>query len=122
MSAGFRDRVAEICGTLPGAEVSDPWGGGHDAWKVGDKMFACIGAVAEGVSIKCLDIETAEMLKDVGAAMHAPYFHNSWVRLPENVDTGELRERLELSYDIVRSKLPAKVRKTLPERQIEGSG
>jgi hypothetical protein len=24
-----------ICSTFPGAEMSDPWGGGHDAWKVG---------------------------------------------------------------------------------------
>lgn len=28
------------------------WGGGHDAWKVGGKMFACIGAVMPGVSVK----------------------------------------------------------------------
>ena len=117
-----RERINRICGRFPGAEVSDPWGGGHDAWKVGDKMFACIGAVAEGVSIKCPDIETADMLKEVGAAMHAPYFHKSWVRLPEDIDSQELKERLELSYDIVRSKLPAKVRKELPERQTKGSG
>ncbi|HET7411440.1 MAG TPA: MmcQ/YjbR family DNA-binding protein, partial [Pararhizobium sp.] len=66
MSEAFRRRVAAICGALPGAEVSDPWGGGHDAWKVGGKMFALIGAVAEGVAVKCPDIETAEMLKDAG--------------------------------------------------------
>lgn len=36
--------VNSICRTFPGADVSDPWGGGHDAWKVGGKMFACVGA------------------------------------------------------------------------------
>ena len=44
-----RDTVNAICASLPGAEVSDPWGGGHDAWKVGGKMFACIGAMTSGL-------------------------------------------------------------------------
>ncbi len=35
-----RDEINALCATLPGAENSDPWGGGHDAWKVGGKMFA----------------------------------------------------------------------------------
>ena len=47
-----RKLVNSICRKFPGAEVSDPWGGGHDAWKVGGKMFACIGAVMPGVSVK----------------------------------------------------------------------
>jgi len=47
-----RELVNAICRTFPGAEVSDPWGGGHDAWKVGGKMFACIGAVTPGVSVR----------------------------------------------------------------------
>ena len=122
MSDAFRSKVAEICAALPGSEVSDPWGGGHDAWKVAGKMYACIGAVTPGVAIKCRDVETAEMLKSVGAAAHAPYFHKSWVLLPEDADGGELRQRIELSYDTVRSKLPVKVRKALPERCMkEGS-
>ena len=116
MSDAFRSRVAAICGRLPGSALSDPWGGGHDAWKVAGKMYACIGAATPGVSVKCADIETAEMLKSVGVAAHAPYFHKSWVLLPEDADGDELSRRIELSYDIVRSKLPAKVRKALPER------
>ena len=32
-----RDLINSICAAFPGAEVSDPWGGGHDAWKVGVK-------------------------------------------------------------------------------------
>ena len=44
-----RELVNAICRAFPGAEVSDPWGGGHDAWKVGGRMFACIGAVMPGV-------------------------------------------------------------------------
>ena len=116
MSDRFRAKVAAICRTMPGAEVSDPWGGGHDAWKIGGKMFACIGAVAEGVSVKCPDVETAEMLKQAGVAVHAPYFHKSWVRLLEDAAPDELAHRIATSYDLVRAKLPAAVRRGLPDR------
>jgi len=55
-----REIVNAICRTFSGAEVSDPWGGGHDAWKIGGKMFACIGAVMPGVSVKTDSVETAQ--------------------------------------------------------------
>src|SRR5262245_44890272 len=67
-----REIVNAICQTFPGAEASDPWGGGHDAWKVGGKMFACIGAVMPGVSVKTDSIETAQMLIDLGVGVKAP--------------------------------------------------
>jgi len=35
--------------TLPGASVSDLWGGGHDTWKVGGKMFAGVGRFVTAV-------------------------------------------------------------------------
>ncbi len=113
----FRDRLNAICGALPGAEWSDPWGGGHDAWKVGDKMFACMGSVAPGVSVKTASIDTAQMLIDAGVAERAPYFHKSWVRLPEDVAEDELMHRVHSSYDLVRASLTKKFRATLPERE-----
>ena len=111
-----RDLVNEICATLPGAEVSDPWGGGHDAWKVGGKMFACIGSVGDGVSVKTPDIETASMLIEAGVGEKPPYFHRSWVRLPWDCPEEELRHRLERSYDLVRGSLTKKVQSALPPR------
>ena len=62
-----RDTANSICSALPGAEVSAPFGPGHDIWKVGGKIFAAIGAEGRGVSVKCADIETAEMLREMGA-------------------------------------------------------
>lgn len=109
-----REAVNAYCATLPGAEVSDPWGGGHDAWKVGGKMFACIGAVTHGVSVKTPDIETAELIIDAGWAERAPYFHKSWILLPfGQTDEGEVRDRILTSYKIIRSGLPKKVQNTL---------
>lgn len=118
-SPAFRAAVAALCKALPGAEVSDPWGGGHDAWKVGGKMFACIGAVAEGVSVKCDSVETAEMLKEAGVGLHAPYFHKSWVRLPEDAAPDELAHRIRASYDLVRARLPAAARRELATTSAE---
>lgn len=119
MSEPFRAAVAAICRPLPGAEMSDPWGGGHDAWKVGGKMFACIGAVTEGVSVKCGSVDAAEMLKEAGLARHAPYFHRSWVLMPEATEPDELAHRIRISYDLVRSKLPLAVQRSLAAREVE---
>ncbi len=103
-----------IAATYPGAQVSDPWGGGHDAWKVGGKMFASIGAVGGGVSVKTPDMETATMLIDAGAATRAAYFHRSWVNLPfDGLQEDHLRHRLQISYDLVFSKLTKKAQKAI---------
>jgi predicted DNA-binding protein (MmcQ/YjbR family) len=108
-----RELVNSICQTFPGAEVSDPWGGGHDAWKVGGKMFACVGAVLPGVSVKTDSIETAEMLIDAGVGARAQYLHRSWVRLPWGTAEDELRYRLAVSYRLVRSSLTKKMQAQL---------
>lgn len=108
-----RNRVNAICTEFPGADVSDPWGGGHDAWKVGGKMFACIGSVTPGVSVKTESIEMAEILIEAGVASKAPYFHRSWVQLPFETAEDELQHRVAQSYKIVRSSLTKKVQATL---------
>jgi len=109
-----RAAINSICETLPGATVSDPWGGGHDAWKVGGKMFASIGAIQTGVSVKTDSVETAEMLIDAGIGRKAPYFHRSWVHLDPDCPPEEVRHRLLSSYAIIRASLPKKLQATLP--------
>jgi len=108
-----RATINLICAELPGAEKSDPWGGGHDAWKVGGKMFACIGATTPGVSVKTQGVDQAEMLVASGAATKAPYFHASWVNLPFEMPEDELRHWIAESYTLVRSKLPKMMQVTL---------
>jgi len=115
-SKEFRENLNAICQVLPGAEVSDPWGGGHDAWKVGGKMFACIEATIPGIAVKTPDIETAQMLIDTGVGQKAPYFHRSWILLPEVVGKDELNHRVLASYDIIRGGLTKKFQATLPAR------
>ena len=108
-----RELVNAICRTFPGAEVSDPWGGGHDAWKVGGKLFAYIGAITPGVSVKTASIELAEMLIETGVGVKAPYFHRSWINLPDETPEEELRHRLAASYGLIRGGLPKKVQVAL---------
>ncbi|EAR49823.1 hypothetical protein OG2516_08713 [Oceanicola granulosus HTCC2516] len=112
-----RATINEICATYPGAEVSDPWGDGHDAWKVGGKMFACIGASMAGVSVKCDSVEQAQMLIDIGIGVKAPYFHRSWIHLPFDIPRDELAHRIDQSYRLVRAKLTRKVQAELPPLQ-----
>lgn len=114
-----RTLINSICASFPGAEVSDPWGlqddgSRHDAWKVGGKMFASIGAKTPGVSVKTSSIETAQMLIDVGVGIKAPYMHKSWVNLPFGTDEDELRSRITASYRIIRSGLTKKTQAELP--------
>lgn len=111
-----RDQVNALCRALPGAAWSDPFGPGHDVWKVGDKIFACIGATTPGVSVKCTDIETAQMLIEAGVGVKAPYFHRSWINIPFVTDKTELCHRVERSYDLIRASLTKKAQSALPAR------
>jgi len=109
-----RDLVNAHCAGLPGAEVSDPWGGGHDAWKVGGKLFALVGTVGDGVSVKCADVETAGLLIEMERAVRAPYLHRSWVHVRFGaVPDDEIRERLTTSYRIIRAGLPKRAQAAL---------
>jgi predicted DNA-binding protein (MmcQ/YjbR family) len=108
-----RELVNAICRSFPGAEVSDPWGGGHDCWKVGGKMFALVGAVTPGVSVKTDGVETAEMLIAAGVGVKAPYLHRSWINLPWGTPEDELRHRLATSYRLVRAGLTRKAQAAL---------
>lgn len=109
-----RTFVNQFCATLPGAEVSQPFGPDHDCWKVGAKMFAIIGQAGDGVSVKTDHIDTAQLLIESGRAIKAPYLHASWARFPFGaVEDDELRERIKSSYRLIRAALTKKVQATL---------
>lgn len=106
-----RDEVNAHCAALPGAEWSDPWGGGHDVWKVGGKMFASMGTMNHGVSFKCADEAGAAMLIELGRAERAPYLpRGGWVMVRwDAMEGSELRRRLTRSYLTVRRSLARRV-------------
>lgn len=108
-----RTTVNTICATFPGAQLSDPWGGGHDAWKIGGKLFATMGVVLDSVSIKTDSIETAQMLIEAGVGIKAPYFHRSWINVSWDMNEPELEARIASSYRLIRATLPKKVQVSL---------
>lgn len=106
--------VNAFCAGLPGAEVSQPFGPDHDCWKVGGKMFAIIGQMGDGVSVKTDHVETAGLLIETGRAIRAPYLHASWARFPfGRVTDAELQDRIRDSYRRIRASLAKKVQATL---------
>jgi len=109
-----RELVNEICAAQPGAEWSDPWGGGHDCWKVGGKTFAVTGTAGTHVAVKTDGAELAAFLIETGVAERAAYLHRSWVALPLDSAPDELAHRIRHSYRLVRLALPKKVQAGLP--------
>jgi predicted DNA-binding protein (MmcQ/YjbR family) len=110
-----RSAINAVCAVLPGAESSDPWGGGHDVWKVGNKSFVFMGTQNLGLSLKCGSPETAAMLIDVGRAQKAPYSpRGGWIFLAfDSIDDTKLAERIATSYLTVRRSLTKKFQTSL---------
>jgi predicted DNA-binding protein (MmcQ/YjbR family) len=120
MMSVTRAQIDSHCAALPGATEATP--PELMSWKVGGKMFACFGTHdgAEGVSVKTNSIETAAMLIDAGAAVRAPYFHRSWVRLAfVATSMDEAAHRLDASYDLIRRSLKKAERDALPKREAD---
>ena len=120
MSGFTRADVDALCGSLPGATLAHP--PELISWKVGGKMFACMGQQdgGDGVSVKCRDAETSAMLIDAGIGIRAKYFHASWLRLPYDMTPADaFRDRIVISYDLVRGSLKKSQRDALPPRQQE---
>lgn len=109
-----RDQINSLCAALPGADLTRPFGPETDVWKIGGKIFAALGVDASGVCVKCADVETAEMLRAIGAFGKAPYFHRSWVLVPLATEPAEMEHRIRQSYDLIRASLPKKLRESLP--------
>lgn len=105
-----RQIVNRLCTALPGATLDHNFGEGHDSWKVGGKLFAIVGGLGGGVSVKTDSVETARMLIDAGVGQRAPYCHASWVMVSLDAAEDELAHRISVSYDIIRASLTRAVR------------
>ena len=104
----------DICASFAGATLEFPFGPEPNVWKVGNKIFAITNA-PNGVSLKCADAATADLLIDLGAAKAAPYLpRGGWVLIEwGTMEIGEVAERLATSYDRVRASLTKKLQAEL---------
>lgn len=111
-----RDRVRNICLTLPGATENVQWGSDL-VFKVADKMFAVMnlepGPIA--ISFKCTP-EDFQDLSERPGCLPAPYLARAqWIAM-ESFDALPVREverLLRQSYELVVAKLPRKAREAL---------
>ena len=109
-----RELVNEICAAQPGAEWSEPWGPGHDCWKIGERTFA-VTCIAEGyVSVMADSSKMAELLFETGVALRSPELHPGWIALPLDAAPDELAYRLRRSYRNVHAQLSKPKRAPLP--------
>ncbi|MEN0079370.1 MAG: MmcQ/YjbR family DNA-binding protein [Pseudomonadota bacterium] len=117
----FAELVERHCAGLPGAEPERPFGPDTLVWKVGGKMFAAYTEDGRGLSVKCQDGPTAQILIQQGRAESAPYLkRGGWVLFPwEQTAPDELRARLTDSYMTVRQGLSAEKRNALPPLPTE---
>ena len=113
------ESVRAYCLSLPHVTEDVQWKSDL-LFRIGGKMFAVVALEATSdhcMSFKCTPEKFAELTERPGI-MPAPYvarYH--WVALEnfQALSAKELKEQLKIAYQLVRDKLPAKVRKTLSE-------
>lgn len=98
---------------LPGVTQDIKWGADL-VYSVGGKMFAATGCEDASGAISCkVEDERFLELTDQPGIVSAPYLARAhWVLLqrPQELGADFVRERLLRSYELVRAKLPKKLR------------
>jgi len=107
------DAVRAFCRRLPGATEDVKWGNDL-AFCIGGKMFAVVNLEPpHQISFKCTPEAFAELIERDGI-IPAPYLARAmWVQEQELGEVLERREREDLlasAYELVRAKLPKKIR------------
>ena len=107
------DEIRAFCLSFPGATEDVKWDNDL-TFCVGQKMFAVTGLelAQGGISFKCTPEKFAELVEKDGIrpAHYVARYH--WVTV-ENLDAlkaNELKALIEKSYEMVRDKLPKKLK------------
>jgi predicted DNA-binding protein (MmcQ/YjbR family) len=112
------ERLKAICLDQPAAEETFPFSAELSVFKVGGRVFAlsALGDPPLRISLKCVP-EVAVKLRieypAVTGGYHLNKQHWNTVLVDGTVPDDLVREMIEDSYDLVRSKLPKAVRITL---------
>jgi predicted DNA-binding protein (MmcQ/YjbR family) len=118
------ESVRRFCNTLPATTEDIQWGN-ELLFRIGRKIYAMASLDAASsvrLSFKCTPEEFAE-LTELDGIIPAPYvarYH--WVALErwDALPSAELKRRIRESYELVRDKLPAKVRARILRRRASG--
>jgi predicted DNA-binding protein (MmcQ/YjbR family) len=110
-----RDGLLDLLTGMPGAVEDYPFGDEVAVFKVGGKMFALVSLDDHPgfVNLKCdpaLALELRAQHHAVRPGYHTNKKHWNTVDLDGSVDTEDLREMVEHSYELVVSRLPKRAR------------
>jgi predicted DNA-binding protein (MmcQ/YjbR family) len=113
-----RDDVLAICAGMRGSVEDYPFGDGVAVFKVGGRMFALVPLEGDpaSVNLKCdpeLAVELRERYPAVRPGYHQDKRHWNTVELDGSIDSDEIREMIEASYELVVRGLPRAARDAL---------
>jgi len=116
------DAVRQICRALPGVTEDIKWGADL-AFSVGGEMFCVVNVdPPHQISFKCTPEEFGDLVERPGL-IPAPYLARAmWVQesaLGEALERPELERLLRTSYELVRAKLPRRMREALDGRPVD---
>jgi predicted DNA-binding protein (MmcQ/YjbR family) len=112
------ERLKSHALSLPHATANRQWGDDL-VFKIAGRMFFVVsldGDTAEKVSFKCPPADFRRLTREVDGIIPAPYLaRHGWVSVEDlsALPEAELRERIRLSYELVRAKLPKKIQAAL---------
>lgn len=110
------EQLRKFCLSLPHVTEDVKWGSDL-CFCVGAKMFAITSADSNegGISLKCTPEKFAELIEIDGVAPSAYVGRYHWVRISrmDVIATDELKELIKTSYNLVRDKLPKKIKDSL---------
>jgi predicted DNA-binding protein (MmcQ/YjbR family) len=109
------EQLRKFCLSFPGATEDLKWGNDL-VFSVGAKMFCVTGAdSASGLSLKCTPEKFHELIEREGIDPAAYVGRYKWVSVHDlgAVTPAELKELITGSYELVRDKLPKKLRDSL---------
>ncbi len=113
----LHDLAVEVCESLPGVELTHPFGPAADVYKVGGKIFALLSEMSgsSGINLKIPpeDGEALRAIDYIDAGYHMNKKHWITVGLVQSVEPDLLTELIEDSYELVRSSLPKRIRLAL---------
>jgi len=112
-----KEDIREYCLSKNGVTEGFPFNDTALVFKVADKMFALLDLSEEnrGLSLKCdpdLAIDLRERYPEVTPAWHFNKKHWNGIALKSSIDQQLIKEWIDHSYQIVVSKLPAKLKET----------
>jgi len=117
------EQIHDYLLSQPGAVEERPFTPEIPVYKVGGKMFAYSSPsdVPPSITIK-LDPPLGQMLRSTYKAVQAGYHMNKehWntIALDDSIPEEELLSWIDESYMLVRSKLPQRLRRQLPDTNI----